>query len=300
MEQFLEVLAKQKGFSEILHRSIDFGKLATHINEIFKRAHTFYLNAAKNGQMDNESCHDKFSLFLEYEKVNGFNQNDFYSKLAYEVIKLTIKSKIELAIDHFKSNPMGNYDELVQSSLSHLDYNRDCLEEVLKGLNSYDAKPEILRDAALGVPLLCTDNQNTIDKLTYHADSLLCRSISDDMLDAITSFANSLGIFCHKLSSQLMYDFLCCRKGICLQVNKVCTASFLFLQLSKTNIIRNEWAKITTTNGMLANPSGAIITDAHTLTASASRIANKKCDSLSDIEKRIFDFTDKLQLGRKM
>lgn len=298
MKQFLEVLAKQRGLSEILHRSIDFSKLETHINEIFMKAHSFYLNAAKNGQMDNESCRDKFSIFLDYEKVNGCNQDDFYSKLAYGVIEHTIKNKVELAIDHFKNNPIGKYDELVQSSLSDVDYNCDCVEEMLEDIKSYDGKPEIHRVSTLGASLLCTDVQTTINKQTYYADTLLCGPVSDKLINDITNFANHLGLFSQRVTSQIMYDFLNCKECICLQMNKVCQASFFFLLLSKINVIKHEWAKIMATKGMLANPSGVKITDAHTLTASASRVANKKCDALNDNEKRIFDFTEQLRNGR--
>lgn len=297
MKRHLVGIAKYYGMSEERIKSINYDDLEAKFNEDFKSAHNFYMNCVVVNHMDYELYLELFFVIHEHEKESNSNfTNDYNSKFAYTVVKCIMKKKGELVRTFFESNPIGDYCELVHMAIGDkcVDQSFDLNKENQKYRYNEQPTVEIKHISSDEATLLCEENGVNFIRPAAKAETLLMEPIPDTMIMSITNFVNDMDLFCHKVNSQEMHDFFNGKEGICLQMKRNTLVSFLFLQLAKNFIFKKEWASIIATNKMLISSSGTRFADAHHLTASASRIANKKRELLRETEKRIYDFVEGL------
>lgn len=297
MKRHLVTIAKYYGMSEERIKSINYANLEAKINDDFKIAHNFYMNCVVVNHMDYELYLELFIVIHEHEKQIGSCFSDDYSnKFAYTIVKCILNQKKDLVRMFFELKPIGDYCELVRMAIEDncIDQSVELKKEDQK--YRYNEQPivEIKHISADEVSTLCAESVNKFIRPAAKADSLLLVPIPDTMIMSITNFVNDMDLFCHKVNSQEIHDFLHCKEGVRLQMKRNTLVSFFLLQLSKNFIIKKEWASIIAANKMLISSSGLKFTDAHHLTASASRVANKRRESLSENEKRIYAYVEGL------
>ena len=297
MKRLLVAIAKLYGMTEEQIKSMNYDNLEVMVNNDFASAHNSYINCIVVNHMDYELYLELFFMIHEHEKemFSDF-PNDLSCKFAYSIVKYILKQKEKLVRKFFELKPIGNYCELVRTAIDEKCNDQNMVRENDNCDCRYKGMPkvEIKRISTADAILQCAEDDNRFIRPAAKVATLLLEPIPDSMVMCITNFVNDMDLFCHKVNSQEMHDFFNGKEGICLQMKRNTLVSFFFLQLAKNFIFKKEWASIIATNKMLISYSGTRFADAHHLTASASRIENKKRELLRETEKRIYDFVEGL------
>ena len=284
MRRYLQNIAKHYGLADERIQSIDFDMLEFRINEYFSKAHSFYLRAVKDHQMDYGIYNNAFFVLLEMVEQRHCIKDDLISQFAYGIVKHALTKREDRVRMYFETYPIGNYCGLLKVILG---------DKYVSNMSGRDDKRIVNKAPA---QMVAAHGSEALDKKDSNCDSsvqeslLLQASVSDKAISDMAHFVNKEKLFNRHLSMEDMKDFFNNKMKDRLKMMKNNLAAFFFHQLSQQSFIKNEWASIMACNRMLVSSSGSEIVDAHNLTVAACKIARKPVNDLKEKELQIYNF----------